>query len=63
MPPVARPALSVLPLLLYWILDCKSDHSSRITIELVDNSPFHLIGAFDGPDGTPYQGGRFEVVR
>lgn len=34
-----------------------------MTIDLVDNSPFHLIGAFDGPEGTPYEGGRFQVVR
>ena len=44
-------------------LDCKNDQASHITIDLVDNSPFHLIGAFDGPEDTPYQGGRFEVVR
>jgi len=43
------------------ISDCKNDKSSNITIELVDNSPFHLIGAFDGPEDTPYQGGHFQV--
>ncbi|KAH9932826.1 ubiquitin-conjugating enzyme/RWD-like protein [Epithele typhae] len=43
------------------IADCKNDKSSRVTIELVDNSPFHLIGSFDGPEGTPYEGGRFQV--
>ncbi|KAI0738871.1 ubiquitin-conjugating enzyme/RWD-like protein [Daedaleopsis nitida] len=43
------------------IADCKNDKSSRVTIDLVDDSPFHLIGAFDGPEDTPYQGGRFQV--
>lgn len=43
--------------------DCKNDKTSKVTIELVDNSPYHLIGSFDGPDGTPYEGGHFEVVR
>lgn len=44
-------------------LDCKNDKSSKITIDLVDDSPFHLIGGFDGPEDTPYEGGRFQVVR
>ncbi|KAI0686998.1 ubiquitin-conjugating enzyme/RWD-like protein [Earliella scabrosa] len=43
------------------IADCKNDKSSRVTIDLVDDNPFHLIGAFDGPEDTPYQGGRFQV--
>ena len=43
--------------------DCKNDKTSKVTIDLVDNSPYHLIGAFDGPEGTPYEGGHFEVVR
>lgn len=43
--------------------DCKNDQSSNIAIDLVDNSPFHLIGSFDGPEGTPYEGGHFQVVR
>ncbi|KZV86660.1 hypothetical protein EXIGLDRAFT_724541 [Exidia glandulosa HHB12029] len=43
------------------IADCKNDKASKITIDLVDDSPFHLIGAFDGPEGTPYEGGRFQV--
>ncbi|KAI0927639.1 hypothetical protein AcV5_008121 [Taiwanofungus camphoratus] len=46
-----------------YFTDCKNDRSSRITIDLVDNSPYHLIGAFDGPEGTPYEGGHFQVVR
>ncbi|KAI0775591.1 ubiquitin-conjugating enzyme/RWD-like protein [Trametes elegans] len=43
------------------IADCKNDKSSKVAIELVDDSPFHLIGSFDGPEGTPYEGGRFQV--
>ncbi|OSC98217.1 hypothetical protein PYCCODRAFT_1375679 [Trametes coccinea BRFM310] len=43
------------------IADCKNDKASKITIDLIDDNPFHLIGAFDGPEGTPYEGGRFQV--
>ena len=43
--------------------DCKNDKTSNITIDLVDNSPFHLKGSFIGPEGTPYEGGRYDVVR
>ncbi|KAK7045768.1 geranylgeranyl pyrophosphate synthetase [Paramarasmius palmivorus] len=42
-------------------LDCKNDKTSNITLDLVDNSPFHLKGSFTGPEGTPYEGGHFEV--
>ncbi|KAL1410901.1 Ubiquitin-conjugating enzyme E2 1 [Vanrija pseudolonga] len=40
---------------------CQQDKDSQITIELVDNNPFHLIGAFPGPSDTPYEGGYYEV--
>ncbi|KAL5482341.1 UBC1 [Sanghuangporus weigelae] len=43
------------------ILDCKNDKASNIAIELIDDSPFHLKGSFDGPEGTPYEGGRYDV--
>ncbi|KAF9063295.1 ubiquitin-conjugating enzyme/RWD-like protein [Rhodocollybia butyracea] len=43
------------------IADCKNDKTSNISLELVDNSPFHLKGSFPGPEDTPYQGGHFEV--
>ncbi|GBE85315.1 ubiquitin-conjugating enzyme/RWD-like protein [Sparassis latifolia] len=43
------------------IADCKNDKASQIAIDLVENSPYHLIGSFDGPEGTPYEGGHFEV--
>jgi len=43
------------------ITDCKNDKTSNVEIELIDNSPFHLRGTFQGPEGTPYQGGRFDV--
>ncbi|PPQ73420.1 hypothetical protein CVT26_015771 [Gymnopilus dilepis] len=43
------------------IADCKNDKTSQIKIELIDESPFHLKGSFPGPEGTPYEGGNFEV--
>lgn len=42
--------------------DCKNDKTSNVKIDLVDESPFHLKGTFPGPEGTPYEGGTFEVV-
>jgi hypothetical protein len=42
--------------------DCKADKQSLITVELVDDSPFHLVGSFPGPVDTPYEGGHYEVV-
>jgi hypothetical protein len=44
-------------------IDCKNDKVSHITLELVDESPFHLKGTFPGPEETPYEGGIFDVVR
>ncbi|KIJ45921.1 hypothetical protein M422DRAFT_29567, partial [Sphaerobolus stellatus SS14] len=43
------------------IADCQNDKTSSITISLVDNSLFHLKGSFPGPEGTPYEGGTYEV--
>ncbi|KZV95685.1 hypothetical protein EXIGLDRAFT_834172 [Exidia glandulosa HHB12029] len=43
------------------IAECGKDTAANISIDLVDESPFHVIGAFDGPEGTPYEGGRFLV--
>lgn len=43
--------------------DCRKDKASNVEIDLVDENPFHLIGTFPGPPDTPYQGGRFSVVR
>ncbi|EAU80894.2 ubiquitin-conjugating enzyme e2-24 kDa [Coprinopsis cinerea okayama7 len=28
---------------------------------MIDESPFHLKGSFMGPEGTPYEGGKYEV--
>ena len=42
--------------------DCKNDKTSNIKLDLVGESPFHLKGSFPGPEGTPYEGGHFEVV-
>jgi len=41
--------------------DCQNDKTSQISIELVDNSLYHLKGIFPGPEGTPYDGGKYEV--
>jgi len=41
--------------------DCKNDTWANITLDLIDNSPFHLKGSFSGPKDTPYEGGVFEV--
>ncbi|KAJ3105035.1 hypothetical protein HDU97_008643 [Phlyctochytrium planicorne] len=38
-----------------------SQPDSPIKVEMVNDSLFHLIGRFKGPDGTPYEGGWFEV--
>ncbi|KAF8633775.1 hypothetical protein AX15_001281 [Amanita polypyramis BW_CC] len=43
------------------IADCKNDRASNIQIELINDSPFHLQGRFPGPEGTPYEGGKFDV--
>jgi ubiquitin-conjugating enzyme (huntingtin interacting protein 2) len=51
-----------LTLCILGIADCKNDKTSNVQIELVDNSPFHLKGTFQGPEDTPYEGGRFDVV-
>ena len=42
---------------------CNQDKTANINIELIDDSPFHLRGSFQGPQNSPYEGGRFEVVR
>jgi hypothetical protein len=44
------------------LADCKNDKTSNIRLDLVGESPFHLKGSFPGPEGTPYEGGHFEVV-
>ncbi|RSH92662.1 hypothetical protein EHS25_008107 [Saitozyma podzolica] len=43
------------------IRDCAKDKTSNISIEMIDENPFHLIGAFPGPPDTPYEGGYYEV--
>ncbi|KAH0586561.1 Ubiquitin-conjugating enzyme E2 1 [Termitomyces sp. J132] len=43
------------------ISDCKNDKTSNIKIDLINDNPFHLKGSFPGPEGTPYEGGTFEV--
>jgi len=43
------------------VADLREDTTSQITIELVDDSFFHLLGTFIGPPDTPYEGGTYEV--
>jgi len=43
------------------ILDCRNDKTSNISIEMIDDNPYHLKGIFFGPEETPYEGGRYEV--
>ncbi len=38
------------------ILDCNNDKTSNIEITMVDDSPFHLVGTFPGPENSPYEG-------
>jgi hypothetical protein len=42
---------------------CNNDYKTeKFSVELVDDSPFHLRGSFPGPQDSPYEGGNFEVV-
>ncbi|CAE6447589.1 ubiquitin-conjugating enzyme (huntingtin interacting protein 2) [Rhizoctonia solani] len=43
------------------ISDCKNDKTSKISIDLIDDNPFHLCGSFPGPEDTPYEGGIYQV--
>ncbi|EPQ26265.1 uncharacterized protein PFL1_06200 [Pseudozyma flocculosa PF-1] len=43
------------------INDCKNDKSSGVDVVMVDESPYHLIGTFPGPENSPYDGGMFDV--
>ncbi|KAI8348591.1 ubiquitin-conjugating enzyme/RWD-like protein [Mortierella sp. GBAus27b] len=44
------------------IAECQRDEASHIVLRLVDESDImHLKGRFPGPQGTPYEGGMFEV--
>jgi ubiquitin-conjugating enzyme (huntingtin interacting protein 2) len=39
----------------------KNDPDSKITVEPIADEIFHLRGSFNGPEGTPYEGGLFVV--
>ncbi|ETS63765.1 hypothetical protein PaG_02083 [Moesziomyces aphidis] len=43
------------------INDCKNDKASGIQVSLIDDSPFHLVGTFPGPENSPYEKGTFDV--
>lgn len=60
----SRPLIYI-DLYLVWIItliDCQNDKSSNIKIEQINDDLFHLKGTFLGPEGTPYEGGQYEVV-
>ncbi|BEI87038.1 hypothetical protein CcaverHIS002_0703840 [Cutaneotrichosporon cavernicola] len=40
---------------------CQADKHSQISIQMVEDNPFHLIGSFPGPGDTPYEGGYYEI--
>lgn len=43
------------------LADIHGDKISHIEVESVGDSVTHLKGRFEGPPGTPYEGGKFEV--
>ena len=43
------------------LADVRADHTSGIRAESVGDSLTQLRGYFDGPPGTPYEGGKYEV--
>ncbi|KAL4400140.1 Ubiquitin-conjugating enzyme E2 1 [Malassezia pachydermatis] len=40
---------------------CEKDPDDEITVKMVDESPFHLIGTFPGPENSPFEKGLFKV--
>ena len=43
---------------------CNNDYKTdNVSVEQMNDSPFHLRGSFQGPQDSPYEGGTFEVVR
>jgi ubiquitin-conjugating enzyme (huntingtin interacting protein 2) len=43
------------------LADIQADSVSHINVESVGDSVTKLKGSFQGPPGTPYEGGTFEV--
>ncbi|CED84954.1 ubiquitin-conjugating enzyme e2-24 kda [Phaffia rhodozyma] len=43
------------------ISELQKDKTLQITVTMIDESPFHLLGTFIGPPDTPYEGGQYEV--
>jgi ubiquitin-conjugating enzyme (huntingtin interacting protein 2) len=41
--------------------DLKNDPVSNIEVEIIRDDLNHLRGSFMGPEGTPYQGGKYFV--
>ncbi|KAI9032950.1 ubiquitin-conjugating enzyme/RWD-like protein [Hyaloraphidium curvatum] len=40
---------------------CESDKEAKVKIEVVEDNLSHLKGAFEGPPGTVYEGGKYVV--
>jgi len=43
------------------IKDVLKDKESTVELKIIDDNFQHLEGSFDGPEGTPYEDGRFVV--
>lgn len=43
------------------IKDVLKDKESTVQLKIIDSNFQHLEGSFDGPEGTPYEDGRFVV--
>lgn len=43
------------------LADIKADTVSHIDVDTINDSVTKLKGSFQGPPGTPYEGGTFEV--
>ncbi|WFD29414.1 E2 ubiquitin-conjugating enzyme [Malassezia sp. CBS 17886] len=40
---------------------CANDNDDDIQVHMVDDSPFHLLGTFPGPENSPFEEGLFRV--
>jgi ubiquitin-conjugating enzyme (huntingtin interacting protein 2) len=43
------------------LADIRSDSLSQIKVDPVGDSVTKLVGQFEGPPGTPYEGGTYDV--
>ena len=48
---------------LLMVQGCINDYKTdNIGVKVMDDSPFHVRGFFQGPQDSPYEGGTFELV-